>query len=287
MQAAFLLAVLFSFCAAGAEPPRNTITFENQSGEPALVHLFGPSEQRLQVDGATKRTVHVAGGIYAIVTRYGADRSRYRYEKADPFEVEDGLRKFTKMTVPLAVPGSKAQPASREEFEHGGALLQAEHSKIASRGRKYRPLLQVSMGSDFRWDKPPRESHRTPGVASLGEDRGGPEFVGLTNIDDTWSLKAPKELELIAFVRAARPSPGGSLSLLVNDHTVWSTNAEPPKGTMSGFGQSDIKAEFMQTPVIDLKPYVKPGRSFAFTLRSRTDARNTGYAINALLVVGR
>lgn len=279
---AFILAACFSACAAAAAPPRNTITFENHSGEPALVHLIGPSEQRLEVGSAEKKTIHVTGGRYAIVTRYGSAPNRYRYEKGAPFKIEDGRRKFSQVTIPLDAPGTVAQPASKQEFEHGAVPTEPSQAERRA-SNEFRPMLQVSMNGEFRWDRTPQASRSKPGVASLGEDRGSPEFVGLTNVEDSWKLKAPKELRLVAFIRAFRASPGGMLSLLVNDHPVWNTSAEPPKGTMRGFGESDLRAEFMQTPVIDLKPYAKPGQPFLVTLKSRA----SGYAVNAFLVVGR
>ena len=46
----------------------NTITFDNQSGEPAVVKLIGPTKQSVEIPNGEKRTVNVAAGEYYILS---------------------------------------------------------------------------------------------------------------------------------------------------------------------------------------------------------------------------
>jgi hypothetical protein len=56
-----------------AETPRATVTFDNKSGQPALVKLIGPSRRTALVPNRQKRTVTAVGGRYYILT--ATDRS--------------------------------------------------------------------------------------------------------------------------------------------------------------------------------------------------------------------
>ncbi len=280
--AAFLLA-----CAgeAAAQALRNTLTLDNESGQTALVKLVGPTPQSVEVLRGHKRTVRVAGGQYTLLARYGLDPSRYVYTRGEPFLVEETAVRFTAVTVPLrGMPVNSAiHRISKDEFERGTVP-----AGEAAPYQKYEPLLQISLTREHRWDKPPARSRGTYQVSELGPDPRRPTFVGLTNVEDTWGpLLAPRHSQLIAFVRAARPGRNGELALLVNGRTVWRYTGNPPEVTMRGFGQADLKGEFIRTPVIDLRPHVKPGQGFLLTLRSRNTRQRDGYAIDAFIALGR
>src|SRR5205085_4971912 len=79
-----------------AQAPRATITFDNKSGEPAVVKLIGPTGRIAQVSNGQTRTVTVSGGRYYIVTRYGA--SHHTYSKGDPFTVTQTATQYSRIS---------------------------------------------------------------------------------------------------------------------------------------------------------------------------------------------
>ena len=79
---------------------RPTITFDNQSGENALVRLAGPTSGLVGVPNGAARTVEVSGGEYRIYVRYG-EPGRYHYTKGDPFTVYEGRDGVDVITITL------------------------------------------------------------------------------------------------------------------------------------------------------------------------------------------
>jgi hypothetical protein len=113
-------AVWLSIAVARAESPRATITFDNQSGDPAVVKLIGPTGRVADVPNGQKRAVKVVGGQYYIVTRYGADPDRYTYSKGDPFHVTQTSRQYSVITITLhkVVNGNyQTHEVSADEFD--------------------------------------------------------------------------------------------------------------------------------------------------------------------------
>lgn len=67
------VAIFFVMLVLGASPPSvhaqdnpNTITFDNKSGEPALVKLIGPTGQTVEVPNGESQTVNTGAGEYYI-----------------------------------------------------------------------------------------------------------------------------------------------------------------------------------------------------------------------------
>jgi len=79
---------------------RNSLTFQNKSGEDALVKLVGPSRRVVEVQNQKNRTVHIAGGSYEVYVRYG-NGSYYRYVKGEPFQIKKSAYSYTKATLTL------------------------------------------------------------------------------------------------------------------------------------------------------------------------------------------
>jgi hypothetical protein len=103
-----------------AQTPRATITFDNQSGEVALVKVIGPTSRQTEVPNGQKRTVTVAGGQYYIVTRYGTSPDKYSYSKGDPFKVTQTSTQHSVITITLhqVVDGNyHSDPISAAEFD--------------------------------------------------------------------------------------------------------------------------------------------------------------------------
>lgn len=103
-----------------AEHPPNTITFDNQSGEPALVILKGPTEKTVEVPDGQSRIVNAAAGKYHILVRYSNKPEDYRYAKGDPFTVTQTATQYSAITITLhrVIGGDYAtHPISSEEFD--------------------------------------------------------------------------------------------------------------------------------------------------------------------------
>src|SRR5271166_1076835 len=52
---------------------QNTVSFDNQSGEPTLVKLIGPTSSEIEVPNGTKPVIQVLAGKYFIKVRYGVE----------------------------------------------------------------------------------------------------------------------------------------------------------------------------------------------------------------------
>ena len=103
---------------AGTAP--NTITFDNQSGEAALVKLVGPSSQAVTVPNGHHATVHAAVGEYYILVRYGTAADGYRFTKGDPFTVTQTATEYSIIRItlhPVVAGNYETEPISQAEFE--------------------------------------------------------------------------------------------------------------------------------------------------------------------------
>lgn len=118
---AILFAIVLGLSAnVHAQNAPHTVTFDNQSGNFALVQLIGPTRHTVEVPHGEKRTVHVATGEYYILTRSGKKPEEYHYAKGDPFNVRESTNQYSAVTITLhkVVGGNyPSHPSSREEFE--------------------------------------------------------------------------------------------------------------------------------------------------------------------------
>ena len=78
----------------------STVAFDNQSGEPALVKLIGPSAKEVEVATGAKETVTAAPGRYYIKVRYGTS-GKYHYAKGDEFVVNENASERSESTITL------------------------------------------------------------------------------------------------------------------------------------------------------------------------------------------
>jgi hypothetical protein len=95
-----------------------TITFQNQSGEAALVKVVGPVDRSVYVPNAADRMVNVPGGTYYILCRYG-EPGNYHYSKGNPFFVTQTSSSVSEIRITLhkVVGGNYAtRPISAAEF---------------------------------------------------------------------------------------------------------------------------------------------------------------------------
>jgi len=88
-----------------SQPPvrygRSIITFDNQSGEPALVRLVGPTRAEVAVPDRRRNSINrVAAGRYVLYVRYGTPGA-YRYIEGDAFRVEGTATGYSSITITL------------------------------------------------------------------------------------------------------------------------------------------------------------------------------------------
>ena len=100
---------------------RPTITFENRSGDDALVRFVGPTAGTVAVADSSSRTVEVRGGTYRIYVRYGQP-GKYRHTKGDSFTVYEGSDGVDPISITLhrVIGGNYGTaPSSEAEFNRG------------------------------------------------------------------------------------------------------------------------------------------------------------------------
>ncbi len=78
----------------------NTITFSNQSGEPALVKVRGATNTQTFVSNGSSSTVNASGGTHYIVVRYGSSPP-YTYSKGESFSVDETATQYSAITITL------------------------------------------------------------------------------------------------------------------------------------------------------------------------------------------
>ncbi len=104
---------------AHASLNRSTITFENRSGEAAVVKLVSAATRMVSVPNGRSATVNVSGGRYQIFVRYGAGPN-YSYSKGESFTVEEDAGGYSEITITLhKVAGGNygSRPSNKEEFD--------------------------------------------------------------------------------------------------------------------------------------------------------------------------
>jgi hypothetical protein len=119
-----------------AQTGRSTISLDNQSGEPALVKLVGPTGHIVEVPSGTSRTVNVTAGEYYLLARYGSDPGRYAYSRGNPFKVEETASQYSAITITLhkVVGGNyPTQSSSRAEFDSAVATSSQTTRSLASK----------------------------------------------------------------------------------------------------------------------------------------------------------
>jgi hypothetical protein len=113
-----LLSILFaSIIPASAQ---NTVSFDNQSGEPALAKLIGPTSSEIEVPNGTKQSVRASAGKYFIKVRYGIP-GKYYYMKGQEFTVDETAATPSKITITLhkVANGNDGSPITEQEFGAG------------------------------------------------------------------------------------------------------------------------------------------------------------------------
>lgn len=106
------------------QPPQyrkegNTITFSNQSGEPALVKVRGATNTQTFVPNGSSSTVNASGGTHYIIVKYGSSPP-YTYSKGESFSVDETATQYSAITITLhkVVHGNySSSSTSQAEFD--------------------------------------------------------------------------------------------------------------------------------------------------------------------------
>lgn len=101
------------------ETEKNTITFLNQSGEPALVKVRGATNTQTFVPNGSSSTVNASGGTHYILVRYGSSPP-YTYSKGESFSVNETATQYSAISITLhkVVHGNySSSSTSQAEFD--------------------------------------------------------------------------------------------------------------------------------------------------------------------------
>jgi hypothetical protein len=117
---ALIGALLLGAASCYAQSHQAEITFDNKSGQPALVKLIGPTRHSVQVPDGQERMVRAIGGQYYILTRYGSDPDHYAYAKGDPFTAMQTRTQYSiiRITLHQVVNGNyHTSPINASDFD--------------------------------------------------------------------------------------------------------------------------------------------------------------------------
>jgi ankyrin repeat protein len=104
--------------------PLNIVSFDNKSGEFALVKLMGPSATTIEVPRGETGKVNAAAGDYYLLIRFGEVPESYRYARGDDFKVTETASQYSITTITLfpVVNGNyDTHPISRKLFDQAVA----------------------------------------------------------------------------------------------------------------------------------------------------------------------
>ncbi|MBI5387399.1 MAG: hypothetical protein HZA90_22285 [Verrucomicrobia bacterium] len=137
----FSLLLLFPVLSEAA----SKLTFDNQSGKPALVKLVGLTVSSVSVENGKAVSVSVGSGHYYIKVRYGASGT-YSYSKGDEFDVAETATVESHITITLhkVVAGNyNSKQISEQEFE-GQESKQSVVAESQTPRRKSESAIQVT-----------------------------------------------------------------------------------------------------------------------------------------------
>jgi len=140
---------------------QNKVVFDNQSGEPALVKLIGPTQKEVEVPNGAKAGTDATAGRYVIKVRYGTP-GKYRYSKGEEFQVTETATAKSETTITLhkVVAGNyDSAPISEKDFGTTQVVgntsptppsVSASETQTRSKQTFSSPTLEVTLRS-FRW----------------------------------------------------------------------------------------------------------------------------------------
>ena len=112
----------------------NIISFDNKSGEPAMVKVVGPTTASLQVPNEAMESVSVLPGRYRIKVRYGSE-GKFRYALGEEFQVAGSPMTTSVVTITLhAVPNGNyhAQPTTAYVFDKDATPVATQEARVTA-----------------------------------------------------------------------------------------------------------------------------------------------------------
>ena len=136
---------------AYAQGGNNTLTFDNQSGDDAVVKVVGPIEppkasgsvippngpvQVIQLALGDRLTIHVASGTFLILVRYGSDPAAYTYSCGGPVNQQESEGHHSAVTITLRkVQRSSSFAEAEQAFNHASSVASASENGTANPGQ--------------------------------------------------------------------------------------------------------------------------------------------------------
>ncbi|HTB62985.1 MAG TPA: hypothetical protein VK737_05290 [Opitutales bacterium] len=130
---------------------QNTISFDNQSGEPTLVKLIGPATSEIKVPDGTKQGVQVSVGKYFIEVRYGIS-GNYHYTKGEEFTVDETATTTSPITITLhkVVNGNyDSSPITEQEFGAGSSANVMTSGNVAPVLKEAVAIVKTKSGKEY------------------------------------------------------------------------------------------------------------------------------------------
>jgi hypothetical protein len=120
---------------------QSTVSFDNQSGEPALVKLIGPTTTEVQAPDSSKQIVQALVGKYYIKVRYGV-QGKYHYTKGQEFTVDETATTTSDITITLhKVVNGNYDSSPINELEFGVADPAAKAASQPAAAKPAGPLV--------------------------------------------------------------------------------------------------------------------------------------------------
>ena len=202
-----ILFIMLAICLVNvnAKDNPNTINFDNQSGEPALVKLIGPTPQIVKVPNGQKRTVNVAEGEYYILVRYGSSPERYRYSKGDTFTVRQTATQYSAISITLhrVVGGNyPSRKSSSDEFDKATAtepIAEPEKATVYQVQKKLKELGYNPGALDGIWGR------KTEAAIMAFQKKNGLSITGKLDSEIIEKLFHAKREKAISVELIAKP----------------------------------------------------------------------------------
>ena len=238
--AAFFLFFISSSVNAQPQTTQNTITFDNKSGQPALVKLVGPTNKAINVSKDQDQTVNVAAGEYYILVRYGTGPENYTYSRGDIFVVGQTATQYSTINITLhkVIGGNyPSHPILAESFDQARIQSQTETSSASKETTSRTDTLIVRSHptglktyiiplkefSPYGWDSPKNLAGETPVEITL---KPGEYRVFITNYDvpgyssrEAGGLKFLNDGEIDVRCAARNWVCGGKLYSIIKHHS--------------------------------------------------------------------
>ncbi len=111
-----LCSLLLTFFPLFGAHAQNTIVFDNQSSEPALVKVIGQSSKEIEVPNGSTNETEIEAGRYTLKVRYGMP-GKYHYEQGEEFTIPEEMNSRSTITLHKVAGGNySSRQISEQDF---------------------------------------------------------------------------------------------------------------------------------------------------------------------------